>query len=251
MLTAGLRRAAVAVVPAPAKSWLVARRLHRMRRRNASRSAAEVFSEIYARGRWGTGSGGAFDSGTGSRGVAADRYAEAISRVAARLGARSAVDIGCGDFRVADRFVNVFDSYVGVDVVADLIARNAAQKSRPGVEFRLLDATRADPPDADVCLIRQVLQHLSNDQIGAILRRCLKYAAVVVTEHWPAPAAATRPNVDKPHGPDTRLDTGSWVDLAAPPFHCRNLTEILRVEVDRPLYAAGETLRTVLWLPHG
>jgi hypothetical protein len=116
---------------------------------------------------------------------------------------------------------------------------------------RLADAaTAVELPDADVCLIRQVFQHLSNDQIGAILRRCRKYSAVVVTEHWPAPAVATRPNVDKPHGPDTRLDSGSWVDLGAPPFGCGNLTEILRVEVDRPLYADGETLRTFLWRPH-
>jgi hypothetical protein len=244
-----LRRVAGAAVPARARTWMVGHRLRRMRARNATRSATEVFSEVYERGRWGLGE--SFDSGSGSRGETATRYAAAVRALLQQTGARSAVDVGCGDFRVATRFVDDLDSYVGIDVVPDLIIRNIERYGRPGVEFRLLDAAVAEPPDADICFIRQVLQHLSNDQIAAILRRCRKYPTVVVTEHWPAPAAATGPNVDKPHGPDTRLDSGSWVDIAAEPFGCRDLTEILRVDADRPLYSEGETLRTYLWRPNG
>src|SRR5262245_60741892 len=108
-----------------------------MRHRNANRTATDVFSEIYESGRWGDGE--AFDSGSGSRGEAAIRYASTVRSLLQQIGARSAVDIGCGDFRVAKQFVDELDSYVGIDVVPGLIARNVDNFGRPGVEFRLLD----------------------------------------------------------------------------------------------------------------
>jgi Methyltransferase domain len=218
-----------------------------MRHRNAARSVTDVFSEIYARAQWGTGR--TFDSGSGSSGGAAVRYAAYVRDLVRETGARSAVDIGCGDFRVASQFVDALRTYHGVDVVPALVARNSATYGRPGVTFSVLDAASGEPPVADICLVRQVLQHLSNRQIAEILRRCRRYALVVVTEHWPAPGAGGRPNVDKPHGPDTRLDRGSWVDITQEPFSCTAVDEVMSVPVDAPIYRPGETIRTQLWRP--
>ncbi|GAA5197595.1 class I SAM-dependent methyltransferase [Rugosimonospora acidiphila] len=233
--------------PAPVRNWVAAARLARLRQRNASRSAQEVFSEVYAARQWGLGD--RFDSGTGSRGDAPMRYADFIRRLIEDSGARSAVDIGCGDFRVASMFVDALERYEGVDVVPDLISRNLQAHGRPGVNFSLLDAANDDLPEADVCLIRQVLQHLSNAQITAILDRCRRYPLVVVTEHVPAPDRAREPNRDKPHGPDTRLDTGSWVDIELSPFGCAPVREVLRIPAPTPLYSPGEMLRSQLWRP--
>jgi hypothetical protein len=226
---------------------LTSYRLRAVRRRNAARPVAEVFSEVYAAGGWGDGE--AFDSGSGSRGEPAARYVDAVRALIRAHDVHTAVDIGCGDFRVAREFAGHLSHYRGVDVVPDLIARNQAVYGGTAVEFAVLDATRDALPDADLCLVRQVLQHLSNAEVSAILQRCARFPLVVVTEHWPAAVARSVPNVDKPHGPDTRLDRGSWVDITAPPFSRGPVSELLRVPVERPLFHHGETIRTHLWRP--
>jgi hypothetical protein len=235
-------------IPRPARRLISTVRRNRRRRRDAARSVAEVFTDTYASGRWG-GGGEPFDSGSGSHGAVAEQYAGYIRHLLRETGARTAVDVGCGDFRVAAQFVDCLDSYHGVDVVESLVARNRARFGGPGVEFSVLDATVDELPGADVCLIRQVLQHLGNRQVAQILRRCERYPLVVVTEHWPAPAVTRAPNVDKVHGPDTRLDRGSYVDIASPPFNRVPVEEVLRLAADPPQYRVGETIRTHLWRP--
>jgi SAM-dependent methyltransferase len=232
--------------PVPLRQWIAQIRLRQIRRRNTRRHIDEVFSEIYASGQWG---GREFDSGSGSQGSAATRYAAFIRELLHETGARTVVDVGCGDFRVASQFVSDVDSYLGIDVVETIIERNTTMFGRPGISFSKLDATSYDLPQADICLVRQVLQHLSNRQISEILFRCRKYPLVVVTEHWPAAQAATVPNRDKPHGPDTRLDSGSWVDISRHPFDCAPVDEVLCVEAEVMQYTPGETIRTHLWRP--
>ncbi|MEE6259042.1 class I SAM-dependent methyltransferase [Plantactinospora sonchi] len=207
----------------------------------------EVFSDIYASRRWGAGE--SFDSGWGSRGDAAAGYVRYVRELIGQCGGRSVVDIGCGDFRVAAQFVDLLDHYEGIDVVQDLIDHNRSRHGGERIRFSVRDAASDPLPDADVCLIRQVLQHLSNAQVAAILEQCRRYPLVVVTEHWPAPDAIRTPNLDKPHGPDTRLDRGSWVDITQAPFHCGPSEEVLRIPVAQPLYRPGETIRTQLWRP--
>ncbi|GAB3803360.1 class I SAM-dependent methyltransferase [Micromonospora zhanjiangensis] len=235
------------VTPRVLKDWRRAVVMAAIRRRNAGRSAERVFADIYAEGRWGAGE--TFDSGTGSRGELAIRYAEYVRSLVQRLGVRSVVDVGCGDFRVAGLFADHVESYHGVDVVPAVIARNNELHGAPGVRFSVLDATVRPLPEGDLCLVRQVLQHLSNRQIAGILAHCRQFPTVLVTEHWPAPDRMRRPNIDKPHGPDIRLDRGSWVDITRPPFDCRPVREVLRLSLGLPLFRSGETVRTFLWQP--
>jgi hypothetical protein len=243
-----LRHGVAQRTPAQVREWVAAGRLARQRQRNATRSAGEVFADVYARRLWGGGAD-VYDSGSGSHGAAAAAYTDLIRGLVRDHGVRSVVDLGCGDFRVASGFVDAVADYHGVDVVADLIAHNTREYGRPGVRFSQLDASVDEPPPAELCLIRQVLQHLSNHQIATILDLCRRYPLVVVTEHLPDPAFATEPNRDKPHGPDTRLDSGSYVDIAAPPFAREPVTELLRVPVPAVLYHPGEVLRSQLWQP--
>jgi SAM-dependent methyltransferase len=221
--------------------------LGRARSQNAGKPIEAVFEQIYRSGAWGEGE--SFDSGSGSRGAAATEYAGFIRRLIRTEGARSIVDVGCGDFRVAAQFVDDVESYVGVDVVEHLVSRNNDKHARGGVSFACLDASKSELPGADICLVRQVLQHLSNAQIHGILDRCRKFPMVVITEHWASQESATTANLDKPHGPDTRLDKGSHVDVRLPPFGLSGVDDVLQVPVDRPLYLAGETIRTMLWRP--
>jgi hypothetical protein len=223
------------------------RNLNRIRRTNSQLSAELVFSAVYEKEAW--GKGGDFDSGSGSKDAVAGAYVQLVREILQETGARHVVDIGCGDFSVASRFIDNLDTYVGVDVVPTLIEHNQKMFGRDGVGFEVIDAAMSDLPSGDLCLVRQVLQHLSNSEIESILVRCTAFPLVIITEHWPAPRKTVAPNLDKPHGPDTRIPDGSWVDIRAKPFSRAGVTERLSVIAEQPLIELGETIKTFAWTP--
>ena len=227
----------------------IARPLGLRRRRLAGRPPSDaltalprrdLFTAIYDRGLWGRDHGDIF-SGDGSDGAVADRYCVAISGFIRALGRPSVtvVDIGCGDFRVGRRLLAPWVRYIGVDIVPALIARNTRLYGGDSVEFVCLDAVDEDPPDGDVCLVRQVFQHLSNDDIEQMLGRLTKYPHLFVTEHCPASDVEVVPNLDKPTGPAIRLPR-SGVYLEAPPFNLAGVRPVLTVPAP-----GGGVLRTV------
>ena len=204
------------------------------------RSRQEVFAYIYERGVWGRGEG-AFYSGPGSDPVVTSAYVAAIRRFLADRGITSVVDLGCGDFRVGAQLLIPGLTYHGVDIVPGLVEHNNQVHGASDIRFSCLDATVTDLPDGTLCLVREVFQHLSNDEIQNVLTRCRKFPYVVVTERIAGPARFTTPNVDIVHGPNTRADIGSGVILDAPPFRER-VTGVL-VETPQP---DGTILRSVL-----
>ena len=78
-------------------------------------------------------------------------------------------------------------------------------------------------------MIRQVLQHLSNTQIAAILAK-LRAADLIVTEHVPTAPGVVR-NKDKAAGPDIRLYRKSGVFLESPPDESHKGPTTSRVKV--------------------
>jgi SAM-dependent methyltransferase len=220
------------------------RRLRRLAEHavNRQRTPEQVFSQIYEAGLWGK-SGQGFDSGTGSIDAHATAYVKALARYVEQHSIRRVVDLGCGDFTVGRKIAALGVDYTGVDVVPALIQHHCAQYGSERVRFMQLDIVKDALPEGDLCLIRQVLQHLSNEQIAKILPKLARYRHVLITEHYPAPGTRAVPNLDKTHGHDTRLEDDSAVFLDQPPFSVRVGEMILEQEtyaVKRP----GETLRT-------
>ena len=134
--------------------------------------------------------------------------------------------------------------YVGIDIVEELIEHNRRVYGSTNVSFRTLDIIEDPVPDGELCLLRQVLQHLSNEQIQKVLRNLRGYRYVLVTEHYPAPESFTRPNVDKPCGEDVRIYDGSAVYLDLPPFNQTISASLLDVDVGPGLVRPGERIRT-------
>jgi Methyltransferase domain len=138
------------------------------------------------------------------------------------------VDLGCGDFRVGQRICSAISvNYVGVDIVPGLIAYNQTRFGSDCVNFKCANIITDELPDGDLCLIRQVLQHLSNKQISQVLANCGKFPYLVITEDvYNGPNM--RPNLDIMHGPDNRLHRRSGVFLDRAPFALRtqNVVEI-------------------------
>jgi SAM-dependent methyltransferase len=196
-------------------------RLRRLRRPFSNKSVAETFAEVYRTNWWGPPDDGPFNSGHGSRNEFATRYADLVTTLIQRERISSIVDIGCGDFKVSSKIqLGPNTSYIGMDVVPDLIDYHQRTSARENVKFICADAIEADLPPADLCLIRQVLQHLSNEQIAKILAKCGGYRYLLITEDlYTGPDA--RPNLDAPHGPTTRWAEKSGVYVDLPPYNLK------------------------------
>ena len=220
------------------------RRLRRLAEHavNQRRTPEQVFSHIYERGLWGQ-SEGRFCSGSGSTEAHAVEYLRVLAEYVERHSIRSVVDLGCGDFAIGRRIAALGIDYTGVDVVPALIEHHTRTSGTERIRFMHRDIVDDDLPHGDLCLIRQVLQHLSNDQISKILPKLGRYSHVLVTEHYPAPGAWAIPNKDKAHGHDTRVEDDSGVFLECPPFNAR-IAEVLLERESTPLKRPGEVLRT-------
>ncbi len=136
--------------------------------------------------------------------------------------------MGCGDFRVGRRIVDKSHcKYIGVDVVEELIIHNNKSFGNNRIQFKQLNIVRGTLPDGELCLIRQVLQHLSNSDIKKVLKKCAKFNYVIITEHQPV-AADIVPNIDKASNAHIRLNQRSGVYLDKAPFN-KKISELLTV----------------------
>jgi hypothetical protein len=196
---------------------------------NARTRRRRTFQSVYRNREWGDGVvESEFFSGVGSRGGAAESYVDHMSAtleaIAGQLGRTiRVIDIGCGDFEVGkallERAPHIY--YIGCDIVPELIAHHREKNAGPRAEFREIDIVVDPLPRGDVCLIRQVLQHLPNADIKTILDR-IEYNYVYVSEGQPQHRLGPR-NPDKLEGSDVRFDwrtgRGRGVELDQPPYN--------------------------------
>ena len=201
-------------------------------------SVQDTFRRIYSKQVWGN-NGERFYSGPGSYGPASDLYCAAVIGFIQENGIRRVVDCGCGDFSVGKRIVDATDvQYVGVDVVPELIQHHRKKFQSSRVSFVCANIITDELPVADLYLVRQVLQHLTNDEIAKVLERLSRLPKVLITEDLPS--QPTSFNHDMTHGPEVRSDFGSGVYIDQPPFSLQ-VKEVAQFELSDTCY-----LRTVL-----
>ena len=128
------------------------------------------------------------------------------------------VDFGCGDFNVASKFISDSIDYTGVDIVEEMIASHQKNFASEHVKFMCLDIVEDSLPDGDMCLIRQVLQHLSNDEVSKVLAKIKKYKYALITESITPKAYASAINTDILTGNYTRSSVMSGLYLDEAPF---------------------------------
>jgi SAM-dependent methyltransferase len=212
--------------------------LPRIHRTYETLSLAETFRRIYSTNAWGV-NGEPFCSGSGSRGHAAELYCDLVGKFIEEHRIRSVVDLGCGDFAIGRQVVDRTGvRYTGIDIVPELIEHHKATVGDSRVNFACIDIARDRLPDADLCLVRQVLQHLSNREIAKVLTNIHNYRYTLISEDVPIRPKTL--NRDKPHGPDVRAYYRSGVYIDEPPFS-RKIQEYWEI----PLRAES-VLRTVL-----
>jgi hypothetical protein len=185
-------------------------------------STKDVFTKIYEDNAWGSSDQVAprMYSGTGSDDAQlVAPYVRAVREVLAAFPRKpNVVDLGCGNFQIGAQLRDACGDYIACDIVEPVIMANKQTYAHLDVDFRVLDLVKDELPAADVVFIRQVLQHLSNDDIAnALPRIASRYRYLILTEHLPKGRAFV-PNLDKRTGPDVRLGFNSGVVLTSPPF---------------------------------
>ena len=178
----------------------------------------KAMTQVYENKLWGT-NGSAFYSGEGSHDSGlVQPYIQAIQTFLNSFDHKLNVcDLGCGDFNVGKNLVDFTNQYIGVDIVPTLIKHNQSVFKLDGLKFVCLDLAKDTLPSSDCLLVRQVLQHLSNNEISAFIPKLYNYKYVLLTEHIPNHDFV--PNKDIISGQGIRIKKKSGVDLLVSPFN--------------------------------
>lgn len=127
-----------------------------------------IFDELYESESWRLFPGGGEKgenpsrSGSGSDLVQTEALRRELPALLTRIGARSILDIPCGDFSWMSRADLGVDSYLGADVVPEVIERNRQNLADQGRAFHVPDITRSRLPQVDVVFSRDRLVHFCN-----------------------------------------------------------------------------------------
>lgn len=119
----------------------------------------DVFKAHYEdkNSQWGNNSGG------GSNPYSTIDYRNFLEKFIHMNKIQSIVDIGCGDWQFS-RFLNLSGiNYLGLDVVPSVISKNTEKFSSTKINFELMPEEIRNVPPADLLIMKDVLQHLSND----------------------------------------------------------------------------------------
>jgi SAM-dependent methyltransferase len=133
------------------------------------KSLPDRFSVVYKNRVWLNGRPSGSLSGRGSDLDSTVSIRQQLPQLLRSVGTETLMDVGCGDFNWM-RELQLPCKYIGIDLVPDLIACNNQRYGEPSRVFQLLDAVHDHLPPADTVLCREVLFHLSFDDIWSLIR---------------------------------------------------------------------------------
>jgi SAM-dependent methyltransferase len=142
-------------------------------------SVQERFEDIYAQNIWGSG------SGEGSLPTHTKGYARFLQHFIRDNRITSVVDLGCGDWQFS-RFIDWSGvRYHGFDIARPVIEQNRRLYARVGVNFDVSPEQFDQLPDADLRIVKDVLQHWSNAAIERFLPTLKRYPFALLTNCAP------------------------------------------------------------------
>lgn len=139
----------------------------------ALKKLEDRFAHIYETRMWALGDPDNPGSGSGSSLAATRSLRGELPGLLKSIGTRTLLDLGCGDYT----WMRTLDlrgiDYVGADIVQSLIDQNNEKFGGPHVRFIRANATSDELPAADTVLMREVLFHLSFNDVFAVLQNVL------------------------------------------------------------------------------
>jgi SAM-dependent methyltransferase len=215
--------------------------------------ALEIFSRIYKEHEW----GGVSRSGPGSDPELLRLYLQQLVAFIKEKKISSVVDIGCGDWALAGKIDWTGIDYTGIDIVPELVNRLNSTFGSDTIRFICADVSNADLPSAELCIIKDVLQHLSNASVHSFLNKLQKqFKYAVITNDimhkkqagWRSgwKTARIEANCDIPDGAYRPLQ------LIEAPFHLRaRRLSLIPLRFKRQVFghsgAVFETKEILLW----
>lgn len=130
------------------------------KKKNISISSKEVFTKIYKTNYWNSSES---VSGKGANSNQTTEIIKEINNIINDFNITKILDIPCGDFAWMQHINLSNISYIGADIVDDLIAKNKSKYSN--ITFKVLDLTKDTLPKSDLVLVRDCFVHLSYDEI--------------------------------------------------------------------------------------
>ncbi|MBE7685972.1 methyltransferase domain-containing protein [Tenacibaculum piscium] len=178
----------------------------------------DAMRQVYELNLWGSNNTD-FYSGAGSHETEiVTPYLSAVSSFLSSFETPLTVcDLGCGDFNIGKELVKYTKQYIAVDIVPELITYNTEKFKNINVTFQTLDIAKDALPTADCVILRQVLQHLSNDEVQNVVNKLSNYKYVILTEHLPN--GEFIPNKDIISGQGIRLKKQSGLNILKAPFN--------------------------------
>lgn len=134
-----------------------------------------VFEQIYANNDWGHG------SGEGSLAIHVQPYVGFLQRFLRRKRLASVVDFGCGDWQFSQAIDWGTIEYRGYDIVPAVIAANRVRFSTPRISFHEIGTDLSALPSADLLIVKDVLQHWSDESVTRFLPVLSRYRYALVT----------------------------------------------------------------------
>lgn len=166
---------------------------------------ATTFNKIYSSNRW------IFGSGTGSVAINNRKYTRFVQKfLESHKDIQCVLDVGCGDWQIGRKIDWGHRKYIGIDVSDYVLTETKQKYETDTIKFHVIDAANDALPDADLVIIKDVLEHLSFDQIQLILDKTDKYEYVLIQNDI---------NILKTTNYD--IDNGGYrkLDITKAPFH--------------------------------
>ena len=171
-------------------------------------SRKEVFTNIYNTDYWVKGSGvGSFPEHT-------QKYRQFLQSFLKEKNIKTVVDFGCGDWQFSQFIDWQGVHYQGFDLVESVVQENQKKFAQENIEFHTLDDRGFESlPEADLVIVKDVLQHWPNQEILAFLPTLKKFKYALITNAY---KPSRKVNRDIPMG-ECRP-----VDLSKAPFHLKS-----------------------------
>ena len=179
-----------------------------------SSHSVQAFREAFHANHW----GGDSRSGPGSGGEQTAEIATGIPALCKRLNVRRLLDLPCGDFSWMSKLQFDGVSYIGGDLLPEIVQQNRKVHGAHDRTFLELDLTTSELPAADLLLCRDCLVHLSNRDVSSALQNIARSGI----EWLLATTFPSEPtNID--------IVTGDWrpIDLTKTPFSLPPPVEML------------------------
>jgi hypothetical protein len=191
-----------------------------------------IFQGIYATNAWGSSES---RSGPGSTRARGAELRLALLDLLARHSVATLLDAPCGDFNWIGDATSGLTSYLGVDIVQELVSENNARYGDERHQFLCCDLTRDPLPKADLILCRDALVHFSFADVWSALANFKRSGSEFLL---------TTSFIDLARNDDVR--TGGWrpLNLQAEPFR---FPEPLAVIEDIPRGNVAPDKRLCLW----